>query len=45
MSADEFQGYKPELKETENPHYYQINSVLYTAHLEKASRHGSNMKH
>lgn len=44
VSFDDFQGYKPELNSSQNPHYYQINSVLYNAHLEKASRQGSGMK-
>jgi hypothetical protein len=44
IPSDDFNGYKPELTKTENPHYYQINSVLYRAHLEKASRVGMDLK-
>ncbi|XP_045214989.1 uncharacterized protein LOC123565053 isoform X2 [Mercenaria mercenaria] len=44
IPKEDFNGYKPELTQTENPHYYQINSVLYRAHLEKASRQGMQLK-
>ncbi|KAL4240325.1 hypothetical protein ACF0H5_001116 [Mactra antiquata] len=44
IPREDLTGYKPELSNTENPHYYQINSVLYRAHLEKVSRIGMEMK-
>lgn len=44
IPTEDFTGYKPELSNAENPHYYHINSVLYRAHLEKASRQGMDIK-
>lgn len=44
LPSEDLNGYKPELSEMQNPHYYQINSVLYRAHLEKASRQGMDLK-
>lgn len=44
LPSEDFNGYKPDLSEMQNPHYYQINSVLYRAHLEKASRQGIDLK-
>ena len=44
LQQEDLAGYKPELTPNENPHYYQINSVLYLAHLEKASRQGFELK-
>ena len=41
LKEEDFSGYDPELNMSQNPHYYQINSVLYNAHLEKARRFGS----
>lgn len=44
LLSEDLQGYKPDLAPSENPHYYQINSILYRAHLEKASREGLHLK-
>ncbi|WAQ96955.1 hypothetical protein MAR_029645 [Mya arenaria] len=44
VPTDDFGGYKPDLTSSENPHYYHINSVLYFAHLQKASREGMELK-
>ncbi|KAH3863028.1 uncharacterized protein LOC127866440 isoform X2 [Dreissena polymorpha] len=44
IPSEDFRGYKPELTEIENPYYYHINSVLYMAHIEKASRDGLDLK-
>ena len=41
LNEQDFRGYDPDLKDSENPHYYHINSILYNAHLEKAKRHGT----
>ncbi|ESO87134.1 hypothetical protein LOTGIDRAFT_154629 [Lottia gigantea] len=34
----DLQGYDPELKSTDNPHYFQINEVLFRAHVERQTR-------
>ena len=41
LNEQDFRGYDPDLKDSENPHYYHINSILYNAHLEKAKRYGT----
>ena len=41
LNEQDFHGYDPDLKDSENPHYYHINSILYNAHLEKAKRYGT----
>ena len=33
------EGYKPELPEGENPHYYQANKLLFNIHAETIKRH------
>jgi len=32
------EGYKPDLKEEENPHYFQINHLLFHAHVQRTER-------
>ncbi|KAL3875648.1 hypothetical protein ACJMK2_033603 [Sinanodonta woodiana] len=40
LRPEDLVGYDPELTVTENPHYYNINQVLYDAHVERIERHG-----
>ncbi|KAK3584831.1 hypothetical protein CHS0354_005686 [Potamilus streckersoni] len=40
LRFEDLAGYDPELTETENPHYYSINQLLYDAHVERVERHG-----
>ena len=44
IPKEDLTGYRPELNQTENPHYFQINRLLYQAHLEKAHREGMTLK-
>ncbi|XP_021351070.1 uncharacterized protein LOC110448902 [Mizuhopecten yessoensis] len=38
LPFDMSEGYNPELREKENPIYFQINQVLFDAHKERAER-------
>ena len=41
--ASDMGDYEPELDPNQNPHYYQMNGVLYQAHLARKRRvHRSN---
>lgn len=33
------QGYDPELREEDNPHYFSINRLLFEAHASRTGRH------
>ncbi|XP_071051848.1 uncharacterized protein [Onthophagus taurus] len=42
-SNNDWTSYNPELSETENPHYYNINKLLYEMYIERQQRSRNTM--